>query len=105
MNSSGTLKAITLDGNVNTSWGNAIMNGVVAPKGDNFNIDIDLTGENIDPGAWIDVPWLGNIDLKAERSWQLTEVQAKSELHFVLETCVQFNCLRNLPSGNPSDSG
>ncbi len=65
MNSSGTLKAITLDGNVNTSWGNAIMKGVVAPKGDNFNIDIDLTGENIDPGAWIDAPWLGNIDLKA----------------------------------------
>lgn len=65
MNSSGTLKAITLDGKVNTTWGNAMMKGVVAPKGDNLSIDIDLTGENIDPGAWIDVPWLGNIDLKA----------------------------------------
>jgi len=65
MNSSGTLKAITLDGTMNTTWGDLRMKGLVAPKGDNFGIDLDLAGQGVSPDAWMDVPWLGRIDLTA----------------------------------------
>lgn len=65
LTSSGDLKDILVDGKLNSTWGNVKLKGHVMPKGNNLGLDMDLTGERIMPDAFMDLPWLGRIDLTA----------------------------------------
>ncbi len=65
LTSSGNFKKIALDGKVNSIWGDVKLKGIVMPRGKNFGLDMDMTGNRINPGAWMDIPWLDRIDLTA----------------------------------------
>ncbi|MBK8829248.1 MAG: hypothetical protein IPN60_00015 [Saprospiraceae bacterium] len=61
--SSGNLRNIALDGKVNSTWGDVKLKGKVMPKGNNLGLDLELTGEGINPAAMMDVHGLAGFDL------------------------------------------
>jgi hypothetical protein len=83
LSSTGNPEDIALDGTVKTTWGNADVNGTIAPKGNNFVIDMDMKGEGINPTAWIDLPWLGKIDFTATAKGSVGQYQNASINGFI----------------------
>ncbi|MDH5249534.1 MAG: translocation/assembly module TamB [Cyclobacteriaceae bacterium] len=63
LRSSGNLKKAYVDGKVFTSWGDVNALGWATRQDNNVEVDIDLTGRKVDVGKFIDLPWLGPIDL------------------------------------------
>jgi hypothetical protein len=61
--SSGALKEAKVIGKVSSTWGNAAVTGILAQQPGNFGLDLTMTGENVDPGKWMDVSWIGPINL------------------------------------------
>ncbi len=64
--SSGDTKKINEDGKAITTWGNVSAKGIATQPLGNLNIDLKVTGEKFELGKWMDLPWLGPIDLIAD---------------------------------------
>ncbi len=64
--SSGTLQKIALDGKINTKWGNVTAKGAVSPLANNIKVDLHLSGNDVLLGKWMDLPWLGPVDLSVD---------------------------------------
>lgn len=65
LKSSGNTENITLDGKIFTPWGNAKANGQIIRKANKMGVDINLTGEKVNLGEWLNLSWLGPMDLSA----------------------------------------
>ena len=63
--SSGNPKRLTIDGHVLTSWGDVDVTGLAALKAKNLTIDMNVIGQKVDFGKWIDVTLVGPVDLSA----------------------------------------
>jgi len=61
--SSGGSKNIEADTKVFTTWGNVKATGFATIRKRNLGIDIKLAGENVDPGQWLNLAWIGPTDL------------------------------------------
>jgi hypothetical protein len=59
LKSSGNLKSALIDGKAFTQWGNVSVNGMVGMQADNFKTDLNLTGEEVNLGKWMDVSAIG----------------------------------------------
>ena len=66
MNSSGNLKKVFLDGKVFTPWGDVRATGFATQPVNNIGIDMNLTGEKVDLGKWMELSWLGPINLAVD---------------------------------------
>ena len=62
LTSSGNLKKMFIDGDVNSTWGNVTAKGDVSLLKDNLKLDMNLKGQHVSPGHWIDASWLGPVD-------------------------------------------
>ena len=63
MRSTGSPNQMLLDGKINSTWGNLDVKGSVRPVNDDIDLDVILTGQNVSAGKFIDLPWLGNVNL------------------------------------------
>ena len=63
MRSSGSPNQMLVDGKVNSTWGNLVVKGSVRPLQDDIDVDLSLTGQNVNAGQWLTIPWLGKADL------------------------------------------
>jgi hypothetical protein len=62
----GDTKKINLDANVFTTWGNVETVGFVTRRAAGIGIDAQVTGKNVVPGAWLELPWLGPLNLSVD---------------------------------------
>jgi hypothetical protein len=65
MISTGSQAKIFMDGNVQTSWGNAIAKGTMALTGDDIDLDMKVSGQNLYLSHWIEQDWLGALNATA----------------------------------------
>ena len=63
LKSSGNPKKIFADAKVLTKWGNVKGAGRVTRQVNKIDIDINLVGEKVDLGAWLNQSWIGPMDL------------------------------------------
>lgn len=64
--STGSLKKVMLDGKIVSDWGDITASGMVAKQVNNVNIDVSVTGERVALGKYLDLPWLGHVDLSVD---------------------------------------
>jgi len=65
LTSSGNPTNLKADGAAITTWGDAKFNGQINPQSNSSRIDLNLNGEKIDLGKWMNLSWLGPMDLTA----------------------------------------
>ncbi len=63
MISSGNRKKMSVDGRVESTWGNAAMKGNLMPANSGVELDMDLSSGNLKLGEYLNYPWLGAADL------------------------------------------
>jgi translocation and assembly module TamB len=63
--SSGNLKNTYLDGNIFTTWGDLKAIGKLTKQTNQVGIDMNLTGRQVDLRQWMNISWLGPIQLEA----------------------------------------
>jgi len=63
LTSSGNPHEIYLDGKVITTWGDVKATGLVTQQSGNIGLDLNLTGEQVDLGEWMNQSSLGHMDL------------------------------------------
>ena len=61
--SSGSIKEASVNGKIISPWGNLLVNGLVSQPPGNVGFNLTLTGEHLDAGKWMDLPWIGPVDL------------------------------------------
>ena len=66
LKSSGNSKKIFADTEIFTKWGNVKSAGWVARQGNNMAIDMNLAGEKVDLGEWLNQSWIGPMDLSVD---------------------------------------
>jgi len=66
MKSHGQPDDITADAKIITTWGDVTATGHAARQLNNMDVTVNLTGEKVDLGKWLDVSLLGPVDLTAE---------------------------------------
>lgn len=65
LNSSGNFKNIFVDGKVFSTWGNVKARGQVTQPSKNVGLNIQVAGEKVDLGKWMNQSSLGPMDLSA----------------------------------------
>lgn len=73
--SSGSPDRVTIDGLVQTGWGEAMAKGTIAPIGETYKIDLNIKGTKVDLSHWVDLPWLGPIDFTADTKGMVGDQQ------------------------------
>ncbi|MBL7857546.1 MAG: translocation/assembly module TamB domain-containing protein [Cyclobacteriaceae bacterium] len=66
LTSSGNPTSLSVDGKVVTPWGDVSAVGQVMPQGKNTGLDVHLSGEDVNLGAWLNLTWLGPMDLSVD---------------------------------------
>jgi translocation and assembly module TamB len=61
--STGSTKSLFVDGKVLSAWGNLNAKGVATPMVDNIRLDMRLTGQRVRMEQWLELPWLGLMDV------------------------------------------
>jgi len=64
--STGSTKSLYLDGKILSAWGNLKAKGVATPKANSMKLDMHLAGDNVRLGQWLELPWLGLMDVTLE---------------------------------------
>ena len=64
LKSSGNPKNIFADAKVFTKWGNVKAAGRVTRQVNNIDIDLNLVGEKVHLGVWLNQSWIGPMDLR-----------------------------------------
>ncbi len=66
LKSSGNLKRISADGKVFTKWGDVEALGMLIRQANNVDLDINLSGKKVDLGQWMNLSWLGPMNLTVD---------------------------------------
>jgi TamB, inner membrane protein subunit of TAM complex len=65
LKSSGNPTKISADAKIFSNWGDAKALGTVTRQANTMDLDINLTGEKVDLGQWMNLAWLGPMNLTA----------------------------------------
>jgi hypothetical protein len=64
--STGDLKELSFDGQVNSTWGNVKTNGIARNVTEELSVDAMIDAHQFDVGKWIKQSWIGPVDLNAK---------------------------------------
>ncbi len=60
--STGNIEKLYGNIDVQTSWGTMAADGSLSVLNGMYGLDLNVTGQRIQPGRWTDLPWLGPVD-------------------------------------------
>lgn len=75
LKTSGNTKTLFADAKIFTRWGNVKSVGMVMPRRNNMDIDMNLTGENVDLREWLTQPSLGPVNLEVRANGTIGDDQ------------------------------
>ncbi len=64
--STGSTRSLFVDGKILSAWGNLTAKGVATPGANSMQLDMHLAGESVRMGQWLELPWLGLMDVDME---------------------------------------
>lgn len=65
LKSAGNMENMNMDATILTSWGDVKANGQIIRQASSLHVDMNLTGEKVDPGKWFNLAWVGPMNLSA----------------------------------------
>ncbi len=75
LNTTGNSKKIFVDGKVKSTWGNATAKGNVILLGKDIDLDMNVSGEQVQVNEWASLPMIGTVSLTADAKGKMGEHQ------------------------------